>query len=136
MSVGQSSYFRWIVIMLISWLAFLIIAPVLHYHWQQRQQRELLREAIRLHLAGREYAGADLWGTPILVQTMVGKQLNVTQAHGAGPDRLWDTEDDAREEQTDVNHSRLVGEWVGQKSKEAAAGLIEGLRSKSKHDPD
>lgn len=136
MSVGQSSYFRWIVILLISWMAFLVISPTLHHYWQQQQQRELLREAIRRHLAGLDYVGADLWGTPILVQTMVGTRFNVTEARGAGPDRLWDTADDATEEQTDVNHSRQIGKWVGEKSKEAAAGLIEGLRTSSKHDSD
>lgn len=34
---------------------------------------------------------------------------------------------------TDVNKSRVIGEVIGNKSKEVAKGLIDGIRSKSKH---
>lgn len=34
----------------------------------------------------------------------------------------------------DINKSKVVGEWAGEKTKEAAQGFFKGLFKKSKHD--
>lgn len=50
----------------------------------------------------------------------------------AGPDGVWDTTDDIVCEDTDLNKSKLLGQWAGQKSKEFIKGFKNPLPSRFK----
>jgi hypothetical protein len=54
----------------------------------------------------------------------------------AGQDGIFGNEDDIEKSAVDWNKSRVIGKWVGQKSKQAIKGFKEGVKEKSKFDVD
>jgi hypothetical protein len=45
-----------------------------------------------------------------------------------GKDKQLNTSDDIVVEKTDINKSRIIGRWVGKKTKEFAKGVIGGVK--------
>lgn len=45
-----------------------------------------------------------------------------------GLDKEWDTKDDLSVEERDYNKSKMVGEFLGKRLKEAGRGFVEGLK--------
>ena len=45
----------------------------------------------------------------------------------AGPDKQLDTADDMPLKGIDLNKSRIVGEWIGKRTKQAAEGFVDGF---------
>ena len=73
----------------------------------------------------------DKWGNDLRYRGLINQDVIFTRVSSDGKDGEPDTKDDIVEERSDINKSRLVGKWLGRKSKEAVGGIIDGLKEKS-----
>ena len=75
----------------------------------------------------------DRWGTQLKSSYSSQSEANIAYVTSAGIDKVFGTRDDISSEKKDINKSRVVGEWAGEKAREAGSGFFKGLLSKSKH---
>lgn len=75
----------------------------------------------------------DRWGTLLKSSYSSNNDVNIASATSAGRDRIFGTRDDISSERQDINKSRIVGKWIGEKTKETASGFFGGLFGRSKH---
>lgn len=75
----------------------------------------------------------DRWGTELRADYSQGENSNVLVVRSAGRDKIFDTSDDLVAEEIDINKSRVVGKWIGNKTRETVSGFLDGWSSKSKH---
>jgi len=79
-----------------------------------------------------ENALADGWGQKLLY-TRTGNNKSVQyEVISSGRDKIFGTKDDMVCVAVDLNKSRIVGEWLGEKSKEAIKGVKEGWIKENK----
>lgn len=76
----------------------------------------------------------DRWGTPLKSSYSSQSEANIASVTSAGRDKVFGTRDDISSEKKDINKSRAIGEWAGEKAREAGSGFLKGLLSKSKHE--
>lgn len=78
----------------------------------------------------------DWWDMPIRVTRInqVEKDCVVYIATSSGPDKIFDNDDDMSRYQINVNWSKKAGRSSGRILKQAASGLLEGMKEKSPHD--
>jgi hypothetical protein len=76
----------------------------------------------------------DAWGKPLEYSYQVDPKVAVASVRSAGRDGMLGTDDDIKGVSLDFNKSRIVGEWLGTKAKQAGKGFIDGLKEKSKFD--
>ena len=75
----------------------------------------------------------DRWGTPLKSSYSSQSEVNIASVTSAGRDRIFGTRDDISSERRDVNKSRVIGKWIGDKTKETGSGFLSGLFGRSKH---
>ena len=78
----------------------------------------------------------DAWGRNIVLEREVTKTAKTYTVTSAGIDGKFGTADDVSAEAINLNKSRIVGEWVGTKAKEAVTGAIEGWKAESEFDDE
>lgn len=76
----------------------------------------------------------DYWDNRIITHTKIDKRAAIYNAYSAGPDKVFHTEDDYFLQKIDFNKSRIIGEWVGTKTKQFLKGKADGLKKESKFD--
>ena len=78
----------------------------------------------------------DAWGNRLHYIKHVNSEgtLITHRVASPGPDRQLNTGDDIVAVKTDMNKSKIVGKWIGNKTKEATKGIIEGLKGDSEFD--
>jgi len=74
----------------------------------------------------------DSWGTDIMVhrEPLPDNKGTCYIGRSAGKDRSFKTSDDIEVIEVDWNKARIVGNFIGKKSKETFKGLIDGIFSK------
>jgi hypothetical protein len=70
----------------------------------------------------------DAWRKPISFECVSNELKTTYILTSSGRDGIMRTKDDIVCITTDLNKSRIAGEWVGKKSKQFAIGLFHGLR--------
>jgi hypothetical protein len=78
----------------------------------------------------------DAWGTPLTLERVAEKMYVGYSVRSMGRDKIHNTDDDIVRSVIDWNKSRIVGEWVGEKSTEAFKGFKDGIKIKSKFKED
>lgn len=68
----------------------------------------------------------DPWGKPLQVRYSAGGVAETVTVRSAGPDRLWNTEDDLLAQRTSVN-LKGIGSGIKQNVQETAAEAAKGL---------
>lgn len=76
----------------------------------------------------------DWWGNKIqITRVMNADKTAITYtAVSAGKDGIPGNGDDLSKFVIDFNKSKIIGKWVGEKSKQAVKGMKEGIKAKSK----
>ena len=77
---------------------------------------------------------SDMNYLPCEVNLQRGTDYNMVTIKSAGYDKQMNTNDDIIVSSIDYNKSKIVGRWIGTKTKEGAKGFWEGIRDKSKHE--
>jgi type II secretory pathway pseudopilin PulG len=93
------------------------------------QIRMAINQTINENDAASTYK--DVWGTTI--EVYIEPQTDKGVAYlgvSAGKDKTFDTDDDIKITEMDWNKARIVGNFIGKKSKETFKGLIGGIFSK------
>jgi hypothetical protein len=108
---------------------FLIIAFIGGFSFSSIQEKKVLEnEVAKLLKSDSEYKPAmDPWGNVVDHKLEKSDNFDKATIRSAGPDGIKFTKDDIIVEKTDINKSRVAGEWVGEKSKEVVKGLFSGL---------
>jgi hypothetical protein len=73
----------------------------------------------------------DAWGT--IIEVYIEPQTDKGVSYlgvSAGKDQTFDTDDDIKVVEMDWNKARIVGNFIGKKSKETIKGVIDGIFSK------
>lgn len=70
----------------------------------------------------------DAWGNPLQIVYSESAELRQATVTSGGKDEKFGTEDDIVKVATDLNKSRLVGQWVGKKSVEFSKGVASGIK--------
>lgn len=121
-------------------VVFVIIAgglfTLIQMDWQRKETHRLLQdEANKLCQKPNVKRNAtDLWNNLLRYDVVISNKLIVATVKSSGRDGVWDTGDDFKDVVSDFNKSRIVGEWAGQKSKQAVRGFIDGLKKKGNFD--
>jgi hypothetical protein len=77
------------------------------------------------------FVTSDVWDQSLHYDVSVEPKLITALVVSEGPDGKLNTEDDIVGTATDVNKSRIVGEWIGSKTKEGLKGIWDGLKKKT-----
>jgi len=73
----------------------------------------------------------DGWGRDVGFKKIVEQELIAYVFCSSGRDGEFGTEDDIEASKLDWNKSRIIGKWLGKKSKETFIGLKEGFNAPS-----
>lgn len=73
----------------------------------------------------------DVWKQKLHYDVGLEPKVITAIVVSEGPDGELNTSDDIIGTATDINKSRIVGEWVGSKAKEGLKGIWDGLKKKS-----
>lgn len=113
--------------------AILVVGLLFAYQWPVMQTEALVIKEAKIFLqnGGEREPAVDLWGHPLEYQYQTDNTRRVALVTSAGRDGVMDTPDDIVAQSTDLNKSKIVGRWFGQKSKEFAKGFKSGLKDKS-----
>lgn len=78
----------------------------------------------------------DWWGNSLCISRLPNKERTaiVYTAFSAGKDGKYGTDDDLSRSKVDLNKSKRIGKWTGDKAVQFSKGLKEGLAIGSKHD--
>lgn len=125
-------------VLLVSVLIGILVYPGCREARRQAIANETAKENERLlhrfgsyRLHGGSESRSDAYGTPMqagdIATTTESRTVTV---RSAGADRQFGSPDDVEFTAVDLNKSRLAGKWLATKSKEAAKGIFDGLRSK------
>lgn len=117
-------------------VACLIGAFVYHNLPRWKTERFVHKEVLRVKACDMEgnFVGLDGWGNPVKYGRVVAPKYVLYTVISAGRDGAFETADDIGGVAEDLNKSRLVGEWLGKKSKQAFIGVKEGWFAPSKFD--
>ena len=74
----------------------------------------------------------DAWDRDYVLETETGDAYVVYTVISSGRDGKFDTKDDIVGSEIDWNKSRIVGQWIGRKTKEVVVGIAEGVKEESK----
>lgn len=100
---------------------------------QVAETQALVKAEASRHLQaeGETSPRRDSWGNALHYHYEADEHGKLALAVSLGPDGTENTADDIVEEAVDVNKTRMVGEWIGTRSKEAIKGIWDGLKSKA-----
>lgn len=90
--------------------------------------QDLSEDKVGSVLAGKE----DAWGNEFRYKRVVDEYAAYYVVGSAGRDGQFDTADDIMVIKYDKNTARIVGEYVGSRTKEALTGLVNGIKNKTK----
>lgn len=78
----------------------------------------------------------DGWGNPLVYSRQASPNLIVHGVVSRGPDGILNTDDDMVVVKTDLNKSKIIGKWTGDKAREALRGFLDGFHRDSEFDED
>lgn len=84
----------------------------------------------------KELDVVDGWGNPLIYARKVYPKSIIHGVKSAGPDGVFGTDDDMVAAKTDLNKSKIIGEWLGQKGRQVVGGIKEGIKKPSEFDPE
>ena len=118
-------------------VAGLIVADIINKKYKKGFER-ILKEQIALKLEEGDYPveETDLFGNELQYHKDIEDYGILHQLRTRGSDGEFNTNDDHVLSDIDMNKSRMIGHFVGQKSKEALKGIWDGLKKKSEFDKD
>jgi hypothetical protein len=115
-----------------------LIGLAVYSHYQQlpfKQTAEIVKEEVKRSKSAKRKPGmldrTDAWGNQLCLDTEKSDMAIFYEVTSPGPDGEFETEDDIAAQAVDLNKSRMVGTWAGEKIKEGAKGFIDGLKKKS-----
>ncbi len=73
----------------------------------------------------------DGWDRPLIYSRQVSPELIVHGIVSRGPDGVLGTDDDMVVIKTDLNKSKIIGKWTGDKAREALKGFLDGFHRDS-----
>jgi len=88
-------------------------------------------ECKRLRMSTCQLSDNDSWGNPLQLIVVRSEAAIIYGVMSAGRDGIHSNEDDIVKESIDLNKSKIVGKWLGVKSKELLTGVKEGWAEKS-----
>ena len=74
----------------------------------------------------------DRWDNNLVCTRIAEETVVIYEVRSSGRDKEFGTDDDITATKIDLNKSKILGRWIGKKTKEAAVGLIDGLKEESK----
>lgn len=91
----------------------------------------LLNKQAKILLNTEASETVDYHGNRIIPEFTKTDTHKTVRLVSPGKDKVLNTYDDVIVEKTDINKSKIVGRWVGKKTKEFAKGIIGGIKEKS-----
>lgn len=76
----------------------------------------------------------DSWGRTVRFSRYSDETRTSYVLTSSGKDGIFGNKDDMTSIATDFNKSRIVGKWMGKKSKEFAKGVVEGIKESNEQD--
>ena len=70
----------------------------------------------------------DYYGQACRIDIVGDDTVKTLTVVSAGRDHMFDTKDDVSYSRTEYNKSKIVGKWIGSKTKQFGKGLIEGFK--------
>lgn len=125
-------------------IGFVVLMGAFYYYhnkpfWETEQ---IVRKECVIRVGKKEEFGKqkilanDAWGNTLIYQKVLSedKKFITHTVTSIGPDRLENTGDDISYTCKDYNLSKIVGEWMGEASKEVAKGFLKGVTKESEYD--
>ncbi|MHA2045692.1 MAG: hypothetical protein ACW99G_12920 [Candidatus Thorarchaeota archaeon] len=78
----------------------------------------------------------DYWGNDLEYHYEAKSDALVSTVNSHGLDGIKGTKDDVSSTVKDVNNTKFIGKWIGNKSKELGKGILEGITEDSVFDKD
>jgi len=125
-------------------LAFAVLTSVIVHAYLKRlpfkQTEEIVKEEAKRSKSARRKPGMlereDAWGNPLCLNKEKMDMAIRYEVISPGPDAKFGTLDDISAEAIDLNKSRMVGTWAGEKIKEGFKGFTDGLKKKSEFEEE
>jgi len=111
---------------LVSVVFFFKIQYDITYRLVKEEARRVLPKAKKIKSVTPK---KDLWGNKLIYTAHLSEDFIVVSVRSIGRDEMPNTKDDIKYDAKDFNKSRLIGKFIGTKSKEFADGLIDGVKS-------
>lgn len=92
------------------------------------ENKRILDKQAKTLLHTDSYEIVDYYGNTIRPDITKTENYKTVRLVSPGKDKQLNTLDDIVVEKTDINKSRVIGRWVGKKTKEFAKGIVGGVK--------
>ena len=136
MSRPKQSKNELIIVISVCLVAITLVSVFMLPHVRKWNTEETLdREVLLFKQQDLEYNTddkLDAWGSKIVFVRSVAPEAVTYTGRSAGRDKVFLTDDDIVKTEVDLNKSRIIAKWLGQRAKQAIEGAKEGFAETSK----